>query len=129
MERQYVMIDEAIERLLNFREGGEPTTLSQTREAHRRFQLAPADFDHFRDVFIEALKEMGERDPEVLDSWRAVLRPGLDYMKQCASKSTSPKRPAAKSTSPNLHGRHHARLRAQPRRRARGRERRPTRSD
>jgi len=82
MERQYDMIDEAIERLLNFREGAEPTTLSRTRDAHRRFQLAPTDFDHFHEAFLEALEAMGERDPEVLDSWYAVLRPSLDYMKR-----------------------------------------------
>src|SRR5262249_315924 len=66
MDRQYDMIDEAIERLLNFREGAEPTTLSRTREVHRRFQLAPADFDHFREAFLVALKKMGEQDTEVL---------------------------------------------------------------
>ena len=67
MDRQYQMIDEAIEKLLNFRDGAEPTTLSRTREAHRRFQLGPADFDHFRDAFLEALEAMGEHDPEVLE--------------------------------------------------------------
>src|SRR5262249_8896634 len=91
MDRQYDMIDDAIERLLNFREGTEPTTLSRTAEAHRRFQLAPADFDHFRDAFLEALKAMGERDPEVLDSWCAIRRPGLEYMKQVCSQKPQPK--------------------------------------
>jgi serine/threonine protein kinase len=91
MDRQYEMIDDAIERLLNFREGTEPTTLSRTAEAHRRFQLAPADFDHFRDAFLEALQEMGEQDPEVLVSWRAVLGPGLDYMKQVCGQKPQPK--------------------------------------
>jgi hypothetical protein len=85
MDRQYEMIDEAIERLLNFREGAEPTTLSRTRDAHRRFHLAPSDFDHFHEAFLEALVAMGERNPE--GCWYAVLRPSLDYMKQaCASK-------------------------------------------
>lgn len=85
MHRQYEMIDEAIEKLLNFRDGTEPTTLSRTREAHRRFLLMPADFDHFRDAFLEALEAMGEQDPEMLDSWNAALRPGLDYMKQACA--------------------------------------------
>jgi serine/threonine protein kinase len=115
MERQYDMIDEAIERLLNFREGAEPTTLSRTREAHRRFQLAPPDFDHFRDAFLEALMAMGERDPEVLDSWYSVLSPGLDYMKQVCSQKPQPKPVRAHKPRPGA--------RAQPRRRARGRER------
>jgi hypothetical protein len=90
MDRQYDMIDEAIERLLNFREGTEPTTLSRTREAHRRFQLASTDFDHFRDAFLEALVAMGERDLEVLDSWNSVLGPGLNYMKQVCSQKSHP---------------------------------------
>ena len=66
MDRQYAMIDEAIEKLLNFRDGPEPTTLSRTREAHRRFQLMAADFDHFRDAFLGTLQAMGEQDPDVL---------------------------------------------------------------
>jgi serine/threonine protein kinase len=100
MERQYDMIDEAIEKLLNFREGAEPTTLSRTREVHRRLQLAPVDFDHFRDAFLEALEAMGERDQEVLDSWYAVLRPGVDYMAQvCSQKSQRKPVPAPKPSS------------------------------
>jgi hypothetical protein len=112
MERQYDMIDEAIEKLLNFRDLSEPTTLSRTRQTHRRFQLTPADFDHFRDAFLEALEAMGERDQEVLDSWYAVMRPGLDYMKDvCAPKhqakpmrvrKSSPKANGASSPSPPL---------------------------
>jgi len=98
MDRQYEMIDEAIERLLNFREGAEPTTLSRTRDAHRRFHLAPSDFDHFHDAFLEALVAMGERDPEVLDSWYAVLRPSLDYMKQVCVPEPKPVR--ARKPSP-----------------------------
>ena len=98
MDRQYEMIDEAIERLLNFREGAEPTTLSRTRDAHRRFHLAPSDFDHFHDAFLEALVAMGERDPEVLDSWYAVLRPSLDYMKQVCLPEPKPVR--ARKPSP-----------------------------
>jgi hypothetical protein len=87
MDRQYQMIDEAIEKLLNFRDGPEPTTLSRTRDAHRRFRLKRTDFDLFGEAFLETLKAMGEQDPDVLDSWDAVLRPGLDYMKQvCAQE-------------------------------------------
>jgi hypothetical protein len=104
MDRQYDLIDEAIERLLNFREGAEPTTLSRTREAHRRFHLAPADFDHFREAFLVALKKMGEQDTEVLVCWSAVLRPGLDYMKQVCSQKSPPKAVQAHKPSPNAEG-------------------------
>jgi hypothetical protein len=104
MERQYEMIDEAIEKLLNFRPGAEPTTLSRTREAHRRFRLAPADFDHFRDAFLEALQAMGERDPEMLDSWYAVLRPGLDYMKQVCAQEPERKPMRARKRPPRAVG-------------------------
>jgi serine/threonine protein kinase len=104
MDRQYGMIDEAIEKLLNFRAGTEPTTLSRTRETHRRFQLAPVDFDHFGDAFLETLKTMGEQDPEVLDSWYAVLRPGLDYMKQVCAQEPRPRPIRARKLSPKAVG-------------------------
>jgi serine/threonine protein kinase len=104
MDRQYEMIDEAIGRLLNFREGSEPTTLSRTRDAHRRLQLTPGDFDNFHDAFLETLKSMGERDPEVLDSWYAVLKPSLDYMKKVCAPGLQPRpvrarKPALKGES------------------------------
>ena len=104
MIRQYDMIDEAIERLLNFWEGAEPTVLSRTREVHRRFQLAAADFDHFREAFLEALEAMGERDPKVLNSWNAVLRPGLDYMKQVCDQKSQPKPVRTHEPSTNVEG-------------------------
>jgi serine/threonine protein kinase len=104
MTRQYDMIDEAIEKLLNFRDRAEPTTLSRTREAHRRFQLAPADFDNFRDAFLEALEAMGERDQEVLDSWYAVMRPGLDYMKDVCAPKHQAKLMRVRKSSPKANG-------------------------
>lgn len=104
MRRQYEMIDEAIGRLLNFRDGPEPTTLSRTREAHRRFQLAPADFDHFGSAFLETLKTMGEQDPEVLDSWYDVLRPGLDYMKQVCAQEPRPRPVRVRKPAPKAVG-------------------------
>ncbi|MGH6916619.1 MAG: globin domain-containing protein, partial [Geminicoccaceae bacterium] len=104
MDRQYQMIDEAIEKLLNFRDGPEPTTLSRTREAHRRFQLAPADFDHFGDAFLETLAAVGEQDPEMLDSWYAVLRPGLDYMKQACAHVSRPRPVRVRRRSPKAVG-------------------------
>ena len=104
MRRQYEMIDEAIGRLLNFRDGPEPTTLSRTREAHRRFQLAPADFDHFGSAFLETLKTMGEQDPEVLDSWYDVLRPGLDYMKQACAQEPRSRPVRARKPAPEAAG-------------------------
>jgi serine/threonine protein kinase len=104
MARQYEMIDEAIERLLNFREGPEPTTLSRTREAHRRLHLAAADFDHFGSAFLETLKTMGEQDREVLDSWYAVLRPGLDYMKQACAQESRPRPMRVRKPSPRAVG-------------------------
>jgi serine/threonine protein kinase len=100
MERQYDMIDEAIEKLLNFRDRAEPTTLSRTREAHRRFQLIPTDFDHFRDAFLEALEAMGERDQEVLDSWYAAMRPGVDYMKDLCAPTRQAKPMRVRKSSP-----------------------------
>jgi len=99
MDRQYKMIDDAIKELLSVRHGAQPTTLSGAREVHRAFQLTPADFDHFRDAFLETLKEMGESDPEVLKSWRAALRPGLDYMKQVCGQKGPPKPERARRSS------------------------------
>jgi hypothetical protein len=80
------------------------TTLSRTRDAHRRFRLAPTDFDRFHDAFVEALVAMGERDPEVLDSWYAVLRPSVDYMKQVCAQKPQPKPVRAYKPSPKAEG-------------------------
>ena len=49
--------------------------------------------------FLEALEAMGEQDPEVLDSWYSVLRPGLDYMKQVCGQKRPPKPVRARRSS------------------------------
>ena len=94
MDRQYRMLDEAIEKLLNFREGPEPTTLQRVAEGHARFGLAAADFDLFEAAFMATLKAAGEEDPEALAAWYAALRPGMDYLKRTATVNAA--RPARK---------------------------------
>lgn len=87
MERQHHLLDEAIERLLNFRPGPEPTTLSRTREQHERLDLTTTWFDRFGEALVNTLRAHGEEDDDVLDAWEATLRPGLDYMKRyCAAE-------------------------------------------
>lgn len=80
MTRHYTILDEAIERLLNFRPGAEPTTLTRLAKRHADLGMHSDDFDHFGEAFIQTLAER-KVDTAVLDSWRATLKPGLDYLK------------------------------------------------
>ena len=77
-------LNRAILYLLNFRqEDGlfEPTILSEIRDKHDNFGLAPKDYDHFEKSLLAALKKSDARSHEIQEAWRSSIAPGLDYMK------------------------------------------------
>jgi serine/threonine protein kinase len=87
MSRQAVMLDQAIELMLNFHPGPEPTTLSRTADRHRKLGLRSEYFDHFFAAFVEALQTFSHEDEPALEAWRQALSPGIDYMKNyCQSR-------------------------------------------
>ena len=63
----------------------EPTSLTETALVHQRFKLGPADFELFRDVFLETLKQSDEGSEEMTKAWQSTLRPGITYMQAHAS--------------------------------------------
>ena len=86
MGRQSVMLDNAIELMLNFQPGPEPTTLSRTAERHMHLGLRPEYLDCFFEAFVEALQTYSHEDEAALEAWRQALRPGIEYMKgRCES--------------------------------------------
>jgi serine/threonine protein kinase len=83
LRRQGAMLDQAIEQMLNFQPGPEPTTLSRTALRHAHLGLRPEYFDQFLEAFVQTLDEFGQEDEPALDAWSHVLRPGIEYMKEC----------------------------------------------
>lgn len=99
LHRQGAMLDQAIEQMLNFQPGPEPTTLSCVALGHAHLGLSPAHFDRFLEAFVRTLAEFGREEEPALDAWRHVLRPGIEYMKEscCRDTATEPEgAPAAK---------------------------------
>ena len=82
LRRQGAMLDQAIEQMLNFQPGPEPTTLSRTALRHAHLGLRPEHFDQFLQAFVRALDEFGQEGEPALDAWRHVLGPGIEYMKE-----------------------------------------------
>jgi serine/threonine protein kinase len=87
LRHQGTMLDQAVEQMLNFQPGPEPTTLSRTALRHARLGLRPEHFDLFLEAFVQALDEFGQEGEAALDAWSHVLRPGIEYMKErcCAA--------------------------------------------
>ena len=81
--KQRSLLDEAIERLLNFRVSQcEPTTLSRLVESHRGRGLTKEQFENFGKAFLATLEETDAIDLNTRDAWEAILWPGIDYMQR-----------------------------------------------
>jgi hemoglobin-like flavoprotein len=83
MSRQRLMLDAALERVLNFRSNqNEPTTLSSIARSHKNMGLTSDDFELFGRSFIEALAAEAPISRSDVDSWEAVMWPAIDYLKR-----------------------------------------------
>ncbi|MEM6672302.1 MAG: TIR domain-containing protein [Planctomycetota bacterium] len=83
MGRQKRLLDEAFERLLNFRSTQvEPTTLTGIAESHRKFALSPDHFEAFGRAFLDALDSTVDVNAVTRDSWESVIWPGLRYLQE-----------------------------------------------
>ncbi len=80
--RQRMLLDDAIERLLNYRvTQNEPTTLTRIADTHSRMGIGEGEFESFGQAFLDTLREVASLDTDAQFAWEAVLRPGLEYMK------------------------------------------------
>ena len=87
MSRQRLMLDAAIERVLNFRPNQrEPTTLSTIVRSHMKMGITPEHFEIFGQVFISTLEEESAISRKALDAWRAVLWPAIEHLKRATTK-------------------------------------------
>lgn len=85
MKAQHALLDGAIERMLNYRTNQtEPTTLTGIAERHVKYDLTPADFEHFGQAFLDTLAEVAGIEKQTADAWEAVLWPAIEYMKDNA---------------------------------------------
>ena len=88
--KQHEVLDAAIERLLNYREGqSEPTTLSAIAKSHQHLGVKAEHFEIFGEIFLETLEEVAKLDLATRDAWEAVLWPGIEYLKSRCAPRTS----------------------------------------
>lgn len=81
MEKQQRVLDNAVERLLNYRPNQkEPTTLTALRSGHRTLGVDAAHFEKFGHIFLATLAEQAGVDRSALDAWEAIIWPGIEYM-------------------------------------------------
>jgi serine/threonine protein kinase len=87
-KRQCQLLDNAIERLLNYRPvQNEPTTLTCIAKSHSHIGIDENEFEHFAQAFLDTLKSIPEFDIDTQFAWEAVLWPGIEYIKNM-SRST-----------------------------------------
>ena len=82
MDRQFDMLDAAIEQVLNFLPGPEPTTMLRIVERHQRLGLTGKQIDNFFAAFLRTLELSGQVDNEACEAWRLTLEAGHAYMKE-----------------------------------------------
>ena len=102
MKRQRLLLDAAIERVLNFRANQcEPTTLTTVARSHRDMGLTPEQFEAFGQAFIGTLAEEPAVGRTALDAWQAVIWPALEYLKRATASATGAETPAANAGDKN----------------------------
>jgi hemoglobin-like flavoprotein len=84
VEQQYAKLDLALHSVLNFgvRDMIEPTVLTSVAATHQRLGVSPEQLEHFADCLIETLREFGKEPDSVLEAWKRVLRPSVNYLKE-----------------------------------------------
>lgn len=89
LERQYGVLRDSIWLLLTYPElgeSGEPTILSGVARSHP--PIGPGQMDAFREAVVDAVSRHDSTNPELLDAWRAAMRPGLEYLQRKLAVAT-----------------------------------------
>jgi hemoglobin-like flavoprotein len=83
MERQYKILNRAIQLLLDFNpaRGSEPLRDLATR--HMPFGLNRRHYDLFLEVLVKTIEESGVNDTSQIAAWRKTLEPAVDFMWSC----------------------------------------------
>src|SRR5262249_23726666 len=89
MDRQFDMLDAAIEQVLNFSPGPEPTTMLRIVERHQRLGLTGKQIDNFFAAFLRTLEVSGKVAKEACEAWRLTLEAGHAYMKEMPATSAT----------------------------------------
>ena len=102
MNEQYQKLDHALRYLFSFDPRIEPTTLDDHAERHRKLGLRAEHFEFFRAAFLDTLRKTTD-DTYSLDAWRAILEPGLTFMKDrvCCETVTHQRVAALQRISPS----------------------------
>jgi hemoglobin-like flavoprotein len=84
LERQYGMLDQALQVLLNFVPSNriEAKKLGAIAAAHGRWSVTAAELEQFCAALVDTLRDVGREPPAVLAAWQAVLQPGVDLLRQ-----------------------------------------------
>ena len=85
MERQYRILNRAIQLLLDFNpaQGSEP--LRELATQHTPFALNRRHYAMFLDMLVKTIEESGVNDTSQLAAWRKTLTPAVDFMWSCQS--------------------------------------------
>ena len=84
LERQYGMLDQAVQVLLNFvpTHRIEAKKLAGIAVAHDRWSVTAAELEQFCACLVDTLRDFSGEPPAVLAAWQAVLRPGVNFLAQ-----------------------------------------------
>jgi serine/threonine protein kinase len=102
MERQYTMLNRAVNALLEFdpQSPESQERLAQIAARHARFELTRYHYEVFLGTLLKTIEECGESDPGRLTAWRNALTPGIDFLWQCEEKQRPTAPPPAQSEAP-----------------------------
>jgi len=87
MPRQHLMLNRAIQLLLDFNPARGSEQLRDLGASHGAFGLTGSHYELFLDVLVRTLEQSGITDSDQLDAWRDTLARGVEFMRICQGES------------------------------------------
>jgi len=87
MERQYQILNVAIQLLLDYDPTQGCAKLRDLAEKHSAYGLTRRHYELFLEALLRAMEDSGVHEPRVLTAWRKTLTPAIDFMCTCQGMS------------------------------------------
>ena len=81
MAKQQALLNKAIQLLIDFDPARGCDQLAKLAGTHTRFALTKDHYDHFLEVLMQTIEQIGTKSPEDLEAWRASITPALEFMR------------------------------------------------
>jgi hemoglobin-like flavoprotein len=89
MQRQHMMLNRAIQLLLDFNSARGSEQLRDLGASHGALGLSGRHYELFLEILVTTIEQSGTSDAEQLTAWRDTLARGVEFMRICQGESAA----------------------------------------